>query len=189
MKRQLIRCALAMMSITAPALAHHNIGMIDIGNPVWVRGTVTRYEPRDPHVLIHLQTREQDGHVTSLIVEGPIMNRLNRMHLARDWLEAGDVIEVCGFPFKKAGVAALPALHVQLIVMPDGRRQPWGPYGKLDNCVRPGDSAQLWVDLVNADPMAHEYWCKGVAYATTPSVAPRTLVEDVGRRIATPCTS
>jgi hypothetical protein len=164
--------------------------MIDIATPVWLKGTVTRYEPRHPHVLIHLAVEDADGRMRTWIVEGPIMTRLARMNLRRDFIERGDVIELCGFPFTKdvlARQAALPALHAQLLVLPDGRRQPWGPYGKLDNCVRPGDSAQSWADLVNAQPMAREYWCKGLAETRAPSVAPKPLVDEVSRRIQSPC--
>jgi hypothetical protein len=65
--------------------------------------------------------------------------------------------------------------------------QPWGPYGKLDNCVRPNDTAQTWVDFLNTVPIAGELWCRGMIYASVPSVAPKALVEEVNRRMKYPC--
>jgi hypothetical protein len=159
--------------------------MIDIYTPVWIRGTVIRYEPRYPHVLIHVEEKRVGGMARSLIIEGPIMSRLERMNLARDFIKPGDVIELCGFPFRKG--TSLPAVHAHLLVHADGKGQPWGPYGKLDNCVRAGDSAQTWTAFVNAMPMAREYWCRGLAYTGAPSVAPRSLVEEVGLGMAEPC--
>jgi hypothetical protein len=195
--RTLRACVLAALGCAVPAGAHHAIGMFDISTPVWVKVSVVRYEPREPHVLIFVEQKTADGRSRSLTIEGPIMSRLRRMNLARDFIEPGDVIEICGFPFRKDvlaergvlpdGVGALPALHAQLLVLPDGRRQPWGPYGKLDNCVRPGDTAQAWALFVDGAPMAREYWCKGLAYSSVPSVAPKALVEEVNRRMASPC--
>ena len=172
-----------------PALAHHSIKMIDTASPVWLKATVVSYEPRNPHVLIHVE-----GNVT---IEGPIMRRLEEMKLAKDFIKAGDIIEICGFPFKQdviasnaampVGTPKLPALHAQLLVLPNGRWQPWGPYGKLDNCVRPNDTPKQWADFINAVPMGHEYWCKGLALATVPSVAPKAFVQEVNEHISAPC--
>lgn len=178
---------LAALLCAGPAFAHHSIGMIDIAAPVWLKATVIRYEPRNPHVLIHVEETRADGTVKPWTIEGPIMARLGRMNLARDFLKPGDVIEICGFPFRKPGPPELPALHAQVLVLPDGTRQPWGPYGKLDNCVRPHDDARTWADWVNAVPTAREYWCKGLLHAGVPSVAPKAFVEDVNRRLASPC--
>jgi hypothetical protein len=189
-------CLFAAAFAAGPLQAHHNIAMFDLSAPVWLEATVVRYEPRHPHVLITLHEKRPDGQVRTWLVEGPIMNRLERMHLARDFIKPGDVIGVCGFPFRKdivaqqagrpAGGTTLPALHGQLLVLPDGKRQPWGPYGKLDNCVRPGDAVQPWVEFIDGVPMAHEYWCKGVAMS---SVAPRSveLVGQISARLSSPC--
>ena len=181
----------------APVLAHHSNAMIENSTPIWVKATVIRYEPRNPHVLIFVDEKRPDGQVRHLTVEGPNMPRLERMNLARDFIKPGEVIELCGFPFKKDVIAQhaalppggpeLPALHAEMLVLPNGKMQPWGPYGKMDNCVRPNDSAQTWMDFVNADPIAQQSWCRGMSYANVPSVAPKALVEEVNRRMSSPC--
>jgi len=136
---RLMACAAALCA--GPAFAHHSIKMIEISSPVWLEATVVSYEPRNPHVLIHVMEKRADGSTNPIIVEGPIMRRLEDMRLAKDFIKPGDVLRMCGFPFKQDVIASnLPALHVHLLVLPDGRWQPWGPYGKLDNCVRPDDS-------------------------------------------------
>ncbi len=43
----------------------------------------------------------------------------------------------------------------------------FGPYGKLDNCIRSGDGAAKWVQFLKEDPPA--------------------LVEEVERQMGNPC--
>jgi len=38
----------------------------------------------------------------------------------------------------------------------------WEPHGFIVECLRGSDAnRQAWVDLLNANPRAREYWCKG----------------------------
>jgi hypothetical protein len=64
-------------------------------------------------------------------------------------------------------------LHGHVIAMPEGRLQAWSPYGKLENCIRPGDSLERWIDFVNTDPAAHEYWCNSRTASHVASAAPQ----------------
>ncbi len=197
MSKSILAGILSISLCIGPALAHHNMGMIEFSTPIWVKATVLRYEPRNPHVLIWVEQKLADGQVKPMMVEGPNMLRLERMHLSKDFIKPGEVIELCAFAFRKDVIAQhnalppggpdLPALHVGLLMLPDGRKQPWGPYGKMDNCVRANDTAQVWVDFVNTDEIGRELWCRGMSYTTAPSVAPKALVEEVNRRMATPC--
>jgi hypothetical protein len=163
--------------------------MIDVSTPVWVTGTVVRYEPIDPHVMIALEQRTEDGQV-QWTVEGPILGRLHRYGLGKDFLKAGDVIEVCGFFPKSEIVKSYPPpryIHGHLLVMADGRMQPWGPYGKLDNCVRPGDDSRSWLDFL-ANPMARELWCNAFTFSMPlrPSSS-KALVDEINSGMADPC--
>ena len=71
--------------------------MIEISTPIWVKGTVVLYEPKNPHTMIELDAKNEDGQVERWTVEGPFLGRLARYDLETDFLKAGDVIEVCGF--------------------------------------------------------------------------------------------
>ena len=188
MTRRALKVWVSALSLYAgAALAHHSIGMIEIGMPIWMKATVVSYEPKNPHVMIHVDRARADGQLEPLLIEGPIMIRLERMHLARDFIKPGDVIELCGFPYRKDILAKSAALHAMLLVLPDGRWQPWGPYGKLDNCVRPADTPEQWARFLKAVPMGLEYWCKGLGYARVPSVAPPGFVQAVNRQIGDVC--
>jgi hypothetical protein len=117
-----------------------------------------------------LEQKAENGQVQRWLVEGPNLNRLQRMGVDKDFLKAGDVIEVCGFPFRQefsrpsssdAGAPPRPAMHAHMVVMPDGHMRLFGPYGKLENCIRPHDTTQSWVDFLNADPLGRHAWRAG----------------------------
>ncbi len=189
--------AITALACAASLRAHHSSSMFDLSMPIWVKGTVVSYAPVNPHVMIALDVSSENGQLQRWTVEGPWLRRLEQMNLAEDFLKAGDVIEVCGFPFKEefrarsstpdSDGARLPAVHAHLLMLPNERLQPWGPYGKLDNCVRPNDRTQPWLDLVNSDPMGREDWCRGRTFGTLAPSVPRALLDEIDRLITEPC--
>ncbi len=102
--------------------------MFDIGKPAWVKGTVVALKPVNPHVMIELEQKGDDGQVQRLTVEGPGLNSFTRAGYGPDFVQVGDVIEACGFGLKEevlarnAGRAALgsarPVFHGHVLVMP-----------------------------------------------------------------------
>jgi hypothetical protein len=192
MKNALIwAAAIAALACTTSLRAHHSVSVIETSKPFWLKGTVSSYEPKNPHVMITLEgAKGDDGKVETWTVEGPILSRLARMNLAADFLKPGDVIEVCGFEFKEQYRSPERPLfiHGHVLVLPDGRKQTWGPYGKLDNCIRPDDEPQAWLDFLGADPLAPALWCAGQGYlGNVPSVAPSAIVDEINRRLTPPC--
>lgn len=150
--------------------------------------------------MIELEERTEDGQVQQWTIEGPFPGRLNRilalngMSGDADFLRPGDVIEVCGF-FPKRNTGTSPNydgaprrfVHGQVLVMPDGRLQSWGPYGKLDNCVRPNDRPERWLNFLNADPLAREFWCNVPAFVAVASTAPKGFVDEINGLMTPPC--
>lgn len=113
------------------------------------------------------------------------------------FLKVGDVIAVCGFPLKPEHApermyddwrpSERRFVHGQVIVTPDGRMQSWGPYGKLDNCIREGDREQAWVEFLDTSPLARGQWCASQTYERMADLAPPQFVANVNRRMANPC--
>ncbi len=180
-----VAVAIAALACGSALRAHHSSSLFDFARPEWVTGTVVSYVPGNPHTMIVLEVRNGRGELERANIEGPILARLRRMSLPADFLRAGDVIEICAFPYRNRGSA--PALHGHLIVLRDGRRQPWSPYGKLDNCIRSGDAIEPWLELIDREPMAHEYWCNSRAASYATSLAPIGVVDEIDRRLAKPC--
>lgn len=202
--RQVGFCAAAIAAIAAVACvrslqAHHSMSMIDVSTSHWVKGTVVRYEPVSPHAIIELEERTPDGQAQRWTIEGPFPGRLNRildlngMSAGAEFLRPGDLIEVCGFYPKGTGATASSGavsrryVHGQVLVMPDGRLQSWGPYGKVDNCIRPEDRPERWLDFLNADPLAREFWCNVPRIAGVGSTAPSGFVDEVNGLLTEPC--
>ena len=202
--RSTIIAAIAITTLAASgmALSHHSISTIDISSPVWVKGTVVRYRPGSPHALLELQAQAADGKTQHWLMEGPFPGRMARIIALHGgsleaYLKPGDAVEVCGFrprssysvqrSYGEVTIDRAHFIHAQLLLMPDGQMRAWGPYGKLDNCVRARDTAQAWQQFLNRDVLARELWCSGLRYTQTPSVAPKTFVEDVNRGLAAPC--
>jgi hypothetical protein len=174
------------LCFVAPAMAHHSSATLDLATPIWLKGVVVRYEARNPHVLVFLDVQGQGGHVARWTIDGPTVARLRQMQLARDFLKPGDAIEICGFPYR-ARAAEPTALHGHVLALPDGRLQAWGPYGRMDSCVRGTDPPQVWATLADTQPLGHQYWCRGLALANVPSAASRADVDAVTRRLKVPC--
>jgi len=186
--------AVAALVCAGPLGAHHSISTVDITTPVWVKGTVVRYEIGNPHTMIELDATSADGQVVRWTVDGPIPARAQRMGVDGSLLTRGDVIEACGFHYKSQRVAHAetgaplpPFMHAHLLVLPDGRMQPWGPYGKLNNCARPTDKVESWLDLLNNNAIARELWCYPQR-ANVPTIATaKPLADEIDRRLAAPC--
>jgi len=166
--------------------AHHSISMVDISTPVWLEGTVVEYRVQNPHVMFRLQVSGRNGQPETWDIEGPNPARLQRMGAGKDFLKAGETIQVCGFPLKQPWYKP-EFIHGQVLVMPDGSMRHWGPYGKLENCIRPGDSAEKWVSFLKQDPLALPSWCNSHLYAWAASVAPPGLVDAIDRQMGNPC--
>ncbi len=194
--------ALALITVTGVSAAHHSQSMF-VETPVWVTGVIVKYRPVDPHVMIEMQEPQSDGKGKKWIVEGPRMGRLawilqnNGGIKAQQILKIGDRITVCGFPLKKDRDANRMYtdwppeqgrfVHGQVVVMPDGHLQSWGPYGVIDNCVRQGDTAKTWIDFLNHDPLAYGQWCDAMRYTHLAHHTPRAFVDEVNPGLAAKC--
>ena len=202
MKNKMATCAagIAVLACVGSLRAHHSVRMIEVSTSIWVKGTVVRYEPISPHTMFELEETRADGQVQRWTIEGPFPGRLSRIlsvnGLGADeaFLKAGDVIEVCGFFPKRsestsptADRSSLRYVHGHVLVMPDGRMESWGPYGKLDNCVRPNDQARTWVDFLNADPLAQEFWCNIRGFVGVASTAPKGVVDEINGLLTGSC--
>jgi hypothetical protein len=131
------RCSLSAVLVSAScffsfsSLAHHSLASFDVSTPLWLKGSVVRFDRINPHSLIFLDEKLPDGQVRRWAINGPSTVQLERKGLDAEFLKTGDVIEVCGFGLKSArSEPSLTAEVMQgtLLVMPDGKKRVWADY-------------------------------------------------------------
>lgn len=143
--------AAAIVALAWPGAlaAHHSLARFDTTTPVWLKGTVIRFDRVAPHARILIEQKD-GGKTQRWSIDGPAPNALNRTGIGEDFLKVGEVLEVCGFPLKgefeeqtaNPILALGRAFSGHLLVMPNGKRQFWSDYGVLQKCLLPGETVQ-----------------------------------------------
>ncbi|HWN39757.1 MAG TPA: DUF6152 family protein [Gammaproteobacteria bacterium] len=208
--------AAALALVCAGSVRAHHSGYVYQTTPIWIAGTVTRFELKNPHAITTIEGSSEDGQVRVWAVEGPSQTELDRRSGAGESVpKVGDTLKVCAFPYKPAEEIArdtrlTPSLddsvrrrleatttdgasprliEGHVLVMPDGGMRSWDPHGILVECVRTSNAAkQVWVDFLNTSSRARELWCQQRRYEAVQSNAPlRDLVEEINGQLESPC--
>lgn len=192
--------ALALTSFagTGSVLAHHSGYMFET-TPIWMKGTVIRFERLNPHTVTTLEERGDDGQVRRWRVEGPGQWQLELMGIDEDVPKPGDVIEVCGFPYKAEysnsraaqDSDGTPRTSVagHVLMTPNGRMQFWEPHGTIIACMRGSkEPRQSWLDFLDSSPRVRDAWCEQRGRSSVQQdAALRTSLEELNRLMARPC--
>ena len=89
---------LNLLAAAWPLSAHHSFAAeFDQTKVVMLTGTITVMEWVNPHAMIHLAVRNEDGTVTEWMIEGNTPNSLLRAGLTKKSLEPGIRIAVRGY--------------------------------------------------------------------------------------------
>ena len=84
----------ALVSVI-PLAAHHTSAYIyDVQKPVALRGTVTEVEWKNPHVLVHVNGKTEDGRLGLWTLEGRAAYIMKRQGMEQDFVRAGDNVAV-----------------------------------------------------------------------------------------------
>lgn len=103
------------LAAATQAFAHH-VWPVDHSREITVRGTVTSYTWRDPHVMIGLDVRGTNNAAETWNVGGPSLARMAAKGWTRDTLKAGDVITATGYRFSDGQ----RVLRLEKVVMAGG---------------------------------------------------------------------
>ncbi len=90
--------ALALVS-SAVALSAHHSWPISRDQLVTVKGTVMEFAWSNPHPMITLEVRTDDGKVEKWLVGGPAINRMEANGWTKTTVKPGDVITGIGYQF------------------------------------------------------------------------------------------
>lgn len=88
----------AALTVVESGLAHHSPAAFDGDAVVSVEGTVTRFDFRNPHVYIYMESVDDSGSVTAWEIESDWMTELRRLGWSRESLAPGDQIVVQAHP-------------------------------------------------------------------------------------------
>jgi hypothetical protein len=115
--RRTFLVGLGLAGASMPLLAHHGVGMYDMGHPTTVTGVVKRFEWTNPHAYIYLDVKDEKGKVVEWSVEMMALNHLKSYGWSRNLVQPGDVISCTGGAAKSGS----PAMLSSIIKLPDGR--------------------------------------------------------------------
>ena len=94
----LVVVTVGILVASSPLVAHH-VWPVDRSQEITVKGTVMGYNWSNPHVMIALEVKENDGKVEKWNVGGPSTARMAGNGWDRNTLKQGDVITAVGYRF------------------------------------------------------------------------------------------
>jgi hypothetical protein len=115
--------AMCLFLLSGPALAHHGSAAYDQTHPLTLKGTVKEFQFIQPHPLITLEVKDDQGAVSEWSVEMTAPNHLIHFGWNGKKLKPGDEITVTGLPAKNG----LKVLNLRKISRATGEEIPLGP--------------------------------------------------------------
>ena len=109
--------AIALVSGAVPLSAHH-AWPVSYAQLVTVKGTVTQFSWGNPHPMITLNVRTDDGKTEEWSVGGPATNRMEANGWTRTTVKPGDVITGIGHQFSDGQ----KIIRLEHVVLPDGKK-------------------------------------------------------------------
>jgi len=126
MRKALLLAAMTGVSwfaFSGLALAHHGGGAYDADHPMTMTGTVKEFLFIQPHPLITLEVKNDQGAVTDWSVEMTAPNHLAHYGWNGKKLKPGDQVTVTGLPARNG----LKVLNLRKISWASGEAIPMGP--------------------------------------------------------------
>jgi hypothetical protein len=107
---------IALMAGAAPLSAHHS-WPVNMSQLVTVKGTVVDFAWENPHPMITLEVRTDDGKMEKWLVGGPAINRMEANGWTKSSVKPGDVLTGIGYQFTDGQ----KILRLERVVFADGK--------------------------------------------------------------------
>jgi uncharacterized protein DUF6152 len=106
-----------LVAAVVPLSAHHS-WPIDNSKLVTVKGTVMEFAWENPHPMITLEVKSDDGKVEKWQVGGPAITRMEANGWKKDTVKPGDVITGIGYQFSDGQ----KIVRLERIIFADGKQ-------------------------------------------------------------------
>jgi hypothetical protein len=117
MKTSLATIVLLALVLAAIPLSAHHSWPVNLEKLVTVKGTVTDFTWENPHPMMTLEVKTDDGKVEKWQVGGPAINRMEANGWTKTTVKAGDVITGTGYQFSDGQ----KIIRLERVVLPDGK--------------------------------------------------------------------
>ena len=107
---------LTLVSGAVPLSAHHS-WPVSREKLVTVKGTVMEFEWANPHPMITLEVRTDDGKTEKWLVGGPAINRMEANGWTKTTVKPGDVLTGTGYQFSDGQ----KIIRLERVVFADGK--------------------------------------------------------------------
>ena len=111
-----VSVVLALVSGAIPLSAHHS-WPVNLSRLVTVKGTVMEFAWENPHPMITLEVRTDDGKMEKWLVGGPAINRMEANGWTKTTVRPGDVITGIGYQFADGQ----KIIRLERVVLADGK--------------------------------------------------------------------
>jgi len=113
---RILTLVVGLLCVPAWLSAHHS-WPINNSKLVTVKGTVTVFSWMNPHPMISLDVRADDGTIEKWTVGGPAINRMVANGWTKSTLQFGDVITGIGYQLADGS----KVVRLEKVVLADGR--------------------------------------------------------------------
>ena len=107
---------IGLVAAVVPLSAHHS-WPVNMTQLVTVKGTVTQFVWENPHPMITLEVRTNDGKAEKWQVGGPAINRMEAIGWTKTTVKPGDVITGIGYQFGDGQ----KIIRLEKVVLADGK--------------------------------------------------------------------
>jgi len=116
MKTSLATIVLALVLAAIPLSAHHS-WPVSFEKLVTVKGTVMDFAWENPHPMMTLEVKTDDGKVEKWLVGGPAINRMEANGWTKNTVKPGDVITGTGYQFSDGQ----KIIRLERVMLADGK--------------------------------------------------------------------
>ena len=118
MKALLVPVFVILVLVTgAVSLSAHHSWPVSYAQQVTVKGTVTEFAWQNPHPMITVEVRTNDGKVEKWLIGGPAINRMEANGWNRTTVKVGEVITGTGYQFADGQ----KIVRLERVVLADGK--------------------------------------------------------------------